>query len=403
MVEHIIKNNDKATSKWKECILGDVINLKRGYDLPKKKRVFGEYPIVASNGVTDYHNEYKVEGPGVATGRSGTLGNITYSKKNYWPLNTALYVQDFKGNNIEFIYYFLKTMNFQNYNAGSGVPTLNRNHVHSLNVKIPPLHEQKKIASILKSLDDKIEVNNQMNQTLEEMAQNIFKEWFVEFNFPNEDGVPYKDNGGEMVESELGMIPKGWRVGTIDKIADVVAGGTPSKKIDEYFAKEKEIPWITPKDLSGYTGKFIKRGTLDITELGLQKSSAKLMPKGTVLFSSRAPIGYIAIARNNVTTNQGFKSLVPNKGLGTEYLYYMLHNIKEDIKNNASGSTFKEVSGAGMKKHELIIPSIQLTDLFEKTVSKLSDMILKNEVEIDILTKSRDILLPKLINGEIRV
>ena len=199
---------------WRTCELGDVINLKRGYDLPKRKRIEEDVPIVASSGINGYHNEAKVKGPGVATGRSGTLGVITYCKEDYWPLNTALYVQNFKDNNVEFIYYFLKTMNFQNYNAGSGVPTLNRNHVHNLKVKVPPLQEQEKIATILKSLDDKIEINNQMNQTLEEMAQAIFKEWFVEFNFPitpnfgsspldkGEGGkiLGYKDNGGEMEE-----------------------------------------------------------------------------------------------------------------------------------------------------------------------------------------------------------
>jgi type I restriction enzyme S subunit len=308
-----------------------------------------------------------------------------------------------------YIYYFLNTRLGQHLllmnRSQVGVPAIAQptTSVKKIMIPFPSLEKQGTIVEILKSLDDKIELNNQINQTLEEMAQCIFKEWFVEFNFPNEEGVPYKDNGGEMVESELGEIPEGWRVGSIGEIADIVAGGTPSKKVDEYYAEEREIPWITPKDLSGYNRKFIGRGALDITELGLRKSSAKIMPKGTVLFSSRAPIGYIAIAENDVTTNQGFKSLIPNKEFGTEYLYYMLHNIKGNIENSASGSTFKEISGAGMKKHEIIIPTIPVAFNFEKTVSKLSDMILKNEIEIEALTEIRNTLLPKLMSGEIRV
>ena len=170
--------------------LGEVINFKRGYDLPKNKRLKGAIPIVASNGIIDYHNEVKVRGPGVITGRSGTLGVVTYSKDDYWPLNTALYVENFKGNSVEFIYYFLKTINFSNFNVGSGVAMLNRNHIHRLKVKIPPLEEQKRIASILKTLDDKIEINNQIKITLEEMSQLIYRKWFVEFNFPNKLGKP---------------------------------------------------------------------------------------------------------------------------------------------------------------------------------------------------------------------
>ena len=144
-------------SGWKDTTLGKIATLKRGYDLPKAKREDGEYPIIASNGISGFHNEFKVNGPGVITGRSGTLGAVHFERNDFWPLNTALYVKDFHGNDERFIYYFLQTMNLERYNAGSSVPSLNRNHVHSLPVKIPSYDEQRVIAETLSSLDDKID------------------------------------------------------------------------------------------------------------------------------------------------------------------------------------------------------------------------------------------------------
>lgn len=272
----------------------------------------------------------------------------------------------------------------------------------ALKVKLPPIEEQKAIANILSTLDDKIEVNNKINQKLEEMAQTIFKQWFIDFDFPNEEGKPYKSSGGEMVESVLGMIPKGWQVKELGQLSNIVGGGTPSTKIEEYY--NGDIPWITPKDLSGYDRKFIKSGSRSITQLGLDKSSAKVLPKGSVLFSSRAPIGYISIAENDVTTNQGFKSIDCSEGkISNNYVYYTLVNQVEDIKNNATGSTFKEVSGLFMKKIKLIVPNEAVLNKYEAIITDNDLVLKKNYREIDILTDLRDILLPKLMSGKIRV
>lgn len=239
-----------------------------------------------------------------------------------------------------------------------------------LKIKVPAIKEQKKISSLLYSLDQRIETNNRINEKLEEMAQALFKHWFVDFEFPNENGKPYKSSGGEMVESELGMIPKGWEVGTIKDIGEVVGGGTPSKKKNDYYTSNG-IPWITPKDLSGFNKRYIKKGSIDITHKGYKNSSAKMLPKGSVLFSSRAPIGYIAIASNEVTTNQGFKSVVPFENFGTEFVFQTLKNNIETIKNRASGSTFKEISGGELKKIEVILPPQNVVDKFNQRTKKL--------------------------------
>ena len=191
-----------------------------------------------------------------------------------------------------------------------------------------------------------------------------------------------------------------WEIGTISDLGTIIGGSTPSKAKAEYFAKDG-IAWITPKDLSSNKDKFIIHGETDISELGLKKSSAKILPRGTVLFSSRAPIGYIAIANGEVTTNQGFKSVVPNENVGTEYIYYLLKDKLGTIESMASGSTFKEISGATMKSIEAIIPSEDNLMRFQELCKPIFILQEQFEHENRILSKQRDYLLPKLLSGEI--
>lgn len=176
----------------------------------------------------------------------------------------------------DFLYYLLRnTINALKSNThGSVFDTITKDTFKNIRVKVPGKNKQEIIAKILSSLDEKIELNNEMNKTLEEMAQTLFKRWFVDFEFPNEDGEPYKSSGGDMVESELGMIPKEWEVKKIQDVGEVIAGGTPSTKNEEYY--DGNIPWITPKDLSGYDRKFISKGERNITELGLQNQVQNL-------------------------------------------------------------------------------------------------------------------------------
>ena len=193
-----------------------------------------------------------------------------------------------------------------------------------------------------------------------------------------------------------------WRLGSISDLGTVVGGGTPSKEKPEYYT-ENVIAWITPNDLSVDKSKFISHGENDITELGYRNSSATMMPAGTVLFSSRAPIGYIAIANNEVTTNQGFKSVIPHKEIGTPYVYYFLiHNLPL-IESKASGSTFKEVSGSVMKSVEAVIPDCNTIAKFNDFCRPIFEFQAKLERENRELTAIRDSLLPRLMSGEIDV
>ena len=294
----------------------------------------------------------------------------------------------------EFVYYTLKNdyTTLASLANGGAQQNLNAQIIKDYVLQMPSLADQHRIAAILSSLDWKIELNNKINADLEEMAQAIFKNWFVDFE-------PFKD--GKFVDSELGMIPEGWKVGRLDEIADVVGGSTPSKAKPEYYT-QKGIAWLTPKDLSNHPAVYTSRGEIDITEEGYNSTSTKLMPKGTILFTSRAPIGYISIAQNDICTNQGFKSLVPKKA-GTCFLYCFLKYVTPEIENKSTGSTFKEASGSLMKSLQVIMPEQKVFEDFETIVSPLFARIESLEKENSCLSLLRDTLLPRLMSGELEV
>jgi type I restriction enzyme S subunit len=238
------------------------------------------------------------------------------------------------------------------------------------------------------------------------MAKTLYDYWFVQFDFPDANGKPYKTSGGKMVWNEdlKKKIPVGWEVGTLDSIGNIIGGSTPSKAIDENFCNGKGTPWITPKDLSNNKGKkYITRGEYDVTERGLKEASLKIMPTGTVLLSSRAPVGYLAIARTNVTTNQGFKSFVPKNKFSSEYIFFTIQNLIPEIEANSSGSTFKEVSTSTLRTIKTILPTNEVLlayNILIKPTFKKQDTI---ELENQELASLRDWLLPMLMNGQVTV
>src|SRR5258707_11128441 len=210
---------------WNRCNLGDILTLQRGFDLPERNRQEGNVPIVSSSGISGYHNVAKVYGPGVVTGRYGTLGEVFYIKEDFWPLNTTLYVRDFKGNDPLFLSYFLRTLNLAHQNTAGAVPGLNRNALHLLPVCIPPLPTQHKIAAILSAYDDLIENNTRRIAILEEMAQSLYREWFVHFRFPGHEKK-------RLVESPLRLIPDGWEVVTLRDVSSLINRGVSPKYND---------------------------------------------------------------------------------------------------------------------------------------------------------------------------
>lgn len=297
-------------------------------------------------------------------------------------------------------------------NVGSTVPLINLTVLKKLPILLPTIRKaQDDIVEILENITSKISLNNRINAELEAMAKTIYDYWFVQFEFPSEalakDGVPrpYKSSGGEMVWNEKlkREVPKGWENCSLSDIGNVIGGSTPSKAKNEYFTSGGNgISWITPKDLSVRKGKrFISYGEFDVTEAGRKSASLKIMPKGTVLLSSRAPVGYMAIARNPVTTNQGFKSLVPMQGFSTEYVFLTLELYLPAIIKKASGSTFAEISGSTLKAIDIASPPQELIEKFTTTVAPMFAQQEVLEQENQELASLRDWLLPMLMNGQV--
>ena len=278
------------------------------------------------------------------------------------------------------------------FDTGGTRGNINAKTFGNLPIVLPSRKTQDGIVEIMKSFDDKIECNRRINDNLEQQAQALFKSWFVDFE-------PFKD--GEFVESEMGMIPKGWRAGRLSELGEIVGGSTPSKAKSQYYT-ENGIAWLTPKDLSISPNKFTARGEIDITQEGYDSCSTRMMPKGSVLFSSRAPIGYITIAKNDICTNQGFKSVVP-KLAGTAFIYYFLKHSTKEIENKATGSTFKEASGSLMKSLPTIIPTKPVLDSFEEIMKPIFMEQETIEDESRRLAQLRDTLLPRLMYGELKV
>ena len=296
--------------------------------------------------------------------------------------NDVLVFRADRGCDSTFLYYILANDAFFNYasatSKGTKMPRGDKTAIMQYKVPCFNYETQLRIGKLLRSIDDRIAVNKKINDNLEQQAQSYFQELFVDNADPE------------------------WAIGTISDLGTVVGGSTPSKAKPEYYT-ESGIAWITPKDLSINKSKFVSHGENDITELGLKNSSAAIMPRGTVLFSSRAPIGYIAIAAGEVTTNQGFKSVVPKPEIGTPFVYFFLKNTLPVIEGMASGSTFKEVSGSTMKNVPAVIPDVETLAKFSDFCAPIFAQQRILEEQNQSLATLRDNLLPKLMSGEIDV
>ena len=307
-----------------------------------------------------------------------------------------------------YLAYFLKTDEFQKqiYGivGGSAIPTLSQENLANLIIRVPNDNIPNTIADILDSLDGKIELNKQINDNLEAMAKQLYDYWFVQFDFPNEEGKPYKSSGGTMVYNERlkREVPIGWEVENLIDFAEIKNGATPSTADEANYGGD--IVWITPKDLSDQQSKFVYQGERNITKQGFDSCSTSMLPTSSVLMSSRAPIGLVSIAKHEVCTNQGFKSFIPKSISDSIYLYYYIkHHIKQ-IEQLGTGTTFKEVSRDDLCKFPIL--TIGAKDIYVQWIelqNGIADKQLALTKEIAALTKQRDELLPLLMNGQASV
>lgn len=394
---------------WKTCKLGDVIRLKRGHDLPSQSRLPGNVPVVSSGGPTGTHSTPMANAPGVVIGRYGTIGSVFYVAEDYWPLNTTLYVEDFKGNDARFVYYLLRTVDVEPYSDKGAVPGVNRNHLHEALVMLPPLQEQRAIARTLGALDDKIEVNRQKTKSLEGMARALFKSWFVDFDPVRAKSRDEKPLGLEAAAEALfpnritdAGIPEGWAVTTIGELVDVRGGSTPSTGEASYWSNGTHA-WATPKDMSRLESSVLLDTERRISDDGLARIGSGMLPVGTVLLSSRAPIGYLAIARIPVAVNQGFVAMVCPPDIPSTFILEWTRYNMDAIVARAGGTTFLEISKSGFRPIPVILPPVSVLSAFNQIVGPMYDLVTESERENRTLITLRDGLLPRLIRGEVRV
>ena len=305
-----------------------------------------------------------------------------------------------------FVSYYLLTdsvkTKINNSAVGSTMASLNTDILGDIDINLPSYEEQCKIATVLSAIDKKIDNNNNINDYLEEMAKTIYDYWFVQFDFPDENGNPYKSFGGKMTWNDKlkTQIPQYWQSGTLSAYGMILSGGTPFTGNLNFYAEEG-IAWITPNDLSNNTSNmFISHGERDISLQGLNSSSATLIPPESILLSTRAPIGYIAISMNELTTNQGFKTLVPNNTDNTCFLYYLLKRNIPYLEQMGTGTTFKEVSKDSMEHLLVILPPDNILTQFTQKIKPY--MILRKTIEQETkwFISVRDWLLPMLMNGQ---
>lgn len=344
---------------------------------------------MSSSGITGYHNAAKVKGPGVVTGRYGTLGEVFFLREDFWPLNTALYVQDFKGNDPRFSAYFLKTVLNGTSSDKAAVPGVNRNDLHARKVTVTqdPI-QQKRIASILSAYDDLIENNRRRIALLEQAARLLYREWFVHLRFPGHEHVAIKDG-----------VPDGWERGTITDIGLVVTGKTPSKKKDSYYGDD--VPFIKTPDMHGNT--LVIKTEESLSNEGANTQSNKTLSPRSILVSCIGTVGVVSFNCSEAQTNQQINAIVPADESLRYWTFFMARDLKPLLEGMGGGATMANVNKSKFSSIKVTIPSSLILDQFNSHVLRSIDQIEVLAKANLRLAQARDLLLPRLMNGEVTV
>jgi type I restriction enzyme S subunit len=375
--------------------LGNVLELQRGYDLPHSEMNEGVVPVAGSNGIIGYHDVAKLQPPCITIGRSGSVGKLHRYDVPVWPHNTSLFISDFKGNDDKYLFYLLKTIDFNKVCDSSVIPSLNRNFVYPIKIFFElDVKKQKKIAAVLSALDDKIALNKKMNQKLEAMAKRLYDYWFVQYDFPDKNGHPYKTTGGPMTYNPTlkREIPVGWDDGVLSDIANITMGQSPD---GSSYNEDGE-------------GMIFYQGSTDFgmrfpTVRQYTTAPTRFAKKGDILMSVRAPVGAVNIANTDCCIGRGLSAL--NSKLGSlSHLYFLIDVFKKTFENkNTVGTTFGSITKDELYALPVVIPDKSVIEQFEKMAKPIFDRQMKLGEESNRLTKLRDKLLPLLMNGQVVV
>lgn len=403
---------------WPLKRISEVANFENNKRIPLKsldrEKRQGIYPYYGASGVVDYIDDFIFDGRYLLISEDGenlrtrNTPIAFQASGKFWVNNHAHILSEKEEGILDYLEYYFSVLNIGAYITGAVQPKLNKANLDKIEIPIPPKGERLKLNNILNSLKYKVALNSETNQTLEEMAQAIFKSWFVDF-----DPVKAKINGEppkgmdaataslfpEKLDSDTG-IPEGWKLSEIGDEVAVVGGGTPSKKNEDFWV-DGHIHWTSPKDLSGVQDKVLLDTASKLTEAGLKKVSSGLLPVDTVLLSSRAPVGYLALAKVPLAINQGYIAMKCEKTLPPEFVLQWCVHRMDEIKQRASGSTFAEISKKNFKPISVVVPCEDVLSAYQKLVKPLYDVITSNVRQSEQLSNLRDTLLPKLLAGEV--
>lgn len=402
---------EEREKQWTDTQWGDVATLEYGRTLRGYRESPGAFRVYGTNGPIGWHTEPLCSHPTVIVGRKGAYRGVHYSPQPPYVIDTAFYLKPKRRMDVRWAYYALLTNDINGLDAGSAIPSTRREDVYSLPVRLPPLTEQRAIARVLGKLDDRIELNRRMNETLDAMARALFQSWFVDFD-PVQAKMEGRDTGlpreisdtfpDRFVDSDSGRVPDGWKVSEIGQEVLALGGTTPSTKRSDYWDGGKHF-WATPKDLSRLSSPVLLGTDRTITDAGLARISSGLLPVGTVLLSSRAPVGYLAVAEVPTAVNQGFIAMICNKRLSNLYVLFWCSERVEYIQGISGGSTFAEISKKVFRPIPVTVPSEQVLGAFERLVRPLYARIVANMKQSILLSQVRDVLLPQLVSGAVRL
>lgn len=391
------------SSEWRECTLGEFVRLQRGHDLTASEQKPGSIPVIGSAGPNGTHSEAKARGPGVVIGRSGaSIGKVHYCAVDYWPHNTCLYVTDFMGNNPRFAYYLLQTLNLAGFNSGSAQPSLNRNYIYTMRLRVPERSEQDSIADLLFSLDKRITLLRETNSTLEAIAQALFKSWFVDF-----DPVRAKQEGrepegmnsetaalfpSEFEKTEHSFIPKGWQYSSVGEAFVLTMGQSPPG--DTYNESGDGLPFYQGRTDFGF--RFP-------TQRIFCNAPTRTAGAGDTLVSVRAPVGDVNMAIAKCCLGRGVAGVRHPEGHAS-FVFYSLQALRARFQSyNGEGTVFGSINKKDFQGLPLILPSKAVLACFTDIAGPIDERIRENEVQMRALIDLRESLLPRLISGQLRL
>ncbi|MBJ7409981.1 MAG: restriction endonuclease subunit S [Phenylobacterium sp.] len=407
---------------WIRTTVGEQATLQRGFDITRAAQRPGPVPVVSSSGPSSFHDEAAAKGPGVVLGRKGVVGSVFYVMTDYWPHDTSLWVKDFHGNDPRFVYYFFRSIasELAQLDVGSANPTLNRNHVHPISILWPrSVEEQQRISCLLGGLDDKIELNRRMNETLEAVAQAIYRDWFVDFGPVRRKLAgttdPIEIMGGltaiperaaelaALFPDELTAegLPTGWSSPPLSTQLDLIGGGTPKTTMAEYWGGS--IPWFSVVDSPAASDVFVFDTEKSISATGLAESSARLVPAGTTIISARGTVGNLAVAGRDMTFNQSCYGLRSARGEYPYLVFLTVGRAVEQLRAMAHGSVFSTITRQTFDALPSPSAPSPIMAAAERTIEPLFARIKAAVAENRSLAETRDYLLPRLMSGEVRV